>query len=496
MKLLTKKLNISSKYPIVMLHEKDAKFLGVVAPDRVELRKGFNKKTAFVDVTSNEKYIKPGHIGLYDEVDFPENTLISVKKGSRPKSLTHIKKKLHSKELTKKEIYDIVDDIYNDRLSEIELSHFLTSVYINGMTMNETINLTKAMIKYGNTLKWNKKYVVDKHSIGGVPGNRVTPIVVSILASLGLIVPKTSSRAITSPAGTADTMEVFCDVSFNLKEIKRIVNKTGACIVWGGALDLAPVDDKLIRIEHPLSLDPEGQLLASVMSKKASAGSKYVVIDIPVGDGSKVESFDEGERLAKKFKRIGKELGMKVVCSISKGEQPIGYGIGPVLEAIDILDVFKGHGPEDLKEKSLELASLILELTGKGTYNDAKHSLESGKAFQKFKEIVEAQNGSVNKNFHKMLGKYTYKVYAKSNGSVLEIDNKAIAKLAKIAGAPFMKGSGVKLYKKEDDIVKKNDLLYIVYTESKDKLKDIKEFVKKEKIINVGHNHGMIVESI
>ncbi len=496
MRLTTKILNINAHYPIVLLNKKDADYLGVVSPDRVVLKKGLKKVSAFVDITEKDYILPKGFIGLYDGFPFKDNVEIEVKVGEKPKSIPFIKKKLAGKELSAKEIDAIVDDINNDRISDIELSSFLTAIYLNGFNMKETIDLTKAMIRHGSRLKWKKGIIVDKHSIGGIPGNRVTPIVVSILAAMGFVVPKTSSRAITSPAGTADTMEVFCDVSFSLDEIRKIVNKTNGCLVWGGALDLAPVDDKLIRVEHPLSIDPEGQMLASVMSKKASAGSKYVVIDIPVGDGAKIKSYQEGEILANKFKILGEELGMVVRCSLSKGNEPIGWGIGPVLEAIDILDVLKGHGPQDLREKSLELVSMILEMTKKGSYEDAARFLDDGTALKKFKEIVEAQNGSIDKNFHAMLGKYKKDVYSDKKGEVLEINNKEIAKLAKLAGAPFLKGSGVRINKKEGDIVNKGDLLFSVFSESEEKFKEVKAYLKKNNPFNIGHVDGIIVEEL
>ena len=336
----------------------------------------------------------------------------------------------------------------------------------------------------------------DKHSIGGVPGNRTTPIVVSILAAAGLIVPKTSSRAITSPAGTADTIEVFCNVSFSIPQIKRIVKKVGACLVWGGALELAPVDDKFIHIEHALSIDPEGQVLASVMSKKKAAGSKYVLIDIPLGDEAKVERMKSAEQLAGKFKNLGKRLGMVVECAITEGGQPVGNGIGPVLEAIDIVNVLKGNGPPDLREKSLELAGILLKMTKKGNEATAKKILDSGYAFEKFKDITKAQGGSATKDFKKMLGKYRHDFVSLRSGTILRIANEEISKVSRAAGAPNDKGGGVYLHFKKGEKVKSGDIIFTIYAEKEYKLRDAIDAAKKLSPVHVGDKEEMVEEVI
>ncbi|MCK4551186.1 MAG: AMP phosphorylase, partial [Candidatus Aenigmarchaeota archaeon] len=325
---------------------------------------------------------------------------------------------------------------------------------------------------------------------------RVTPIVVSIIAACGLTIPKTSSRAITSPAGTSDTMEVFCNVSFSTEEIKRIVGETNGCLVWGGALDLAPADDKLIRAEYPLSLDPEGQVLASVMSKKKSVGSNCVVIDLPFGDGAKVKSFDAAKRLAMKFKKLGEALGMKIECTITKGDQPIGNGVGPVLEAIDIMDVLSGRGPQDLSEKSVELAGVLLKMTNKGDEETARKILESGAALDKFKQIVRSQGGTTNKDLAGMLAKKKISYYAKKTGTILKVDNKIVANLAKRAGAPKDTGAGVYLYFKRWQQVKKGDKLLDIYTSHDYKLEYTKKLLSEKDAFIIGSDKDMTVEVV
>ncbi len=497
LKLKAKLMDIVASTPVVVLNANDAVELGVYAGDRVLVQ--FNGHGIVASIDTTKKMIARGELGIYRDAQIhgvKNNCIISVSPTSRPKSIEYILKKMRGIELKKNEIWEIIGDVNNDRLSDGELGAFLTAVYIHGYTDFEVAEITRAMVDKGNSIDWGNTVVCDKHSIGGVPGNRTTPIVVSILAAAGLTVPKTSSRAITSPAGTADTIEVFCNVSLGIPEIKKIVKKTGACLVWGGALELAPVDDKFIHIEHALSIDPEGQVLASVMSKKKAVGSKYVLIDIPIGDEAKVERMKAAEELAKKFKNLGKRLDMSVECAITNGEQPVGNGIGPVLEAIDIVDVFKGRGPKDLREKSLELAGMLLKMTKNGNKETAKKILDSGKAFQKFREITEAQGGSADKNFEKMLGKYRHDIICPRSGTVLRIANEEIAKVSRTAGAPNDKGAGVYLHSKKGDNVKAEDVLFTIYAEKEYKLQDAVELAKKLKPMHVGDKNEMVEEVI
>lgn len=497
MKLKAKFMDFETGTPVVVMNIHDAKDLGVYVNDRVTLSYKKTKKTAYIETTKH--LVKIGEIGIRKEsvkYGIRKGTLIEVLPSERPASVEIIRKKLKGHELKKAEIETLVSEIHTNRLSDIELGAFVASVYIRKLSQKEILYLTRAMISCGNCLEWGNSIVADKHSIGGVPGNRVTPIVVAIVASAGVLMPKTSSRAITSPAGTADTMEVFCDVSFSSKDVKRIVKKVGACIVWGGALDLAPVDDKLIRIEHPLSIDPEGQVLASVMSKKKSVGSKYLVLDIPYGDGSKEGDIAMAEELAKKFKWLARQLDMRAECTISRGDQPIGLGIGPVPEAIDIIDVLNGNGPDDLREKSLELAGILLKMTKKGNMKTAEKILDSGQALAKFYEIVKAQNGVPGKDVRKLLGKYRKQFFAGTSGCVVRLDNRAVARTAKFAGAPKDIGSGIIFHAKKGDMVSKGDLLFEIYAKQDYKLLDAEKYARKNSLFFVGAKNVMVVETV
>ncbi|HID73115.1 TPA: thymidine phosphorylase, partial [Candidatus Micrarchaeota archaeon] len=316
---------------------------------------------------------------------------------------------------------------------------------------------------------------LDKHCIGGVAGNRTTMVVVPIIAAAGLYIPKTSSRSITSAAGTADTMEVLANVTFNLEEMKEIVLKTNGAMVWGGGMNLAPVDDKLIRIRHPLSLDPKGMLLASILGKKKSVGAQHVVIDIPIGRGVKVPYMEKGEELGKDFIEIGRSLGMDVEVLITDGAEPIGNGVGPGLECIDVMEVLEGRGPDDLRHKSILMAGKLLESCkkvkkGQG-YATAEQLIDNGKAMKKFRQIIEMQGGDPKvKTSDIEIGSYSHTVKAERGGSVFHIDNKTISKIARIAGSPRDQGAGILLHSARGQRLERGDKLFTIFAESDAKL--------------------------
>ena len=286
--------------------------------------------------------------------------------------------------------------------ADIHISAFLTACGSDNLNQEEVTYLTKSMVKIGDTIDWGKNFIVDKHCVGGLPGNRTTLIVVPIIAAYGLVMPKTSSRAITSPAGTADTMEVLAPVDLTLAQMRQVVERENGCIAWGGSVNLSPADDVLIRIERVLDFDGEGQLVASILSKKIAAGSTHILIDLPIGPTAKIRNDAEGDSLAKLLKRVGHELGVTVDAVFSDGLQPVGRGIGPMLEAYDILQVLQGDAkaPMDLRERALTLAAKIIEFqpniqAGMGRAM-AEEILTSGKAWAKFCAICDAQGGMPN----------------------------------------------------------------------------------------------------
>lgn len=322
-----------------------------------------------------------------------EGDAISVSHANPVESLSFVRSKVYGNTLSAEQINEIMKDITAGRYSDIDISSFLTACAGGRLNKQEITDLTRVMVETGDRLNWHRKLIVDKHCVGGLPGNRTSPIVISIVTAYGLTMPKTSSRAITSPSGTADTMEVFTNVDLNIASMRKVVEQENGCLVWGGAVSVSPADDILIRVERALELDSEGQLVASVLSKKIATGSTHVLIDIPIGATSKVRDLETGNWLKEYLTDIGRELGITVKVLLTDGFQPIGKGIGPALEARDILSVLKCDklAPQDLRERSIMLAGKVLEFSpdvkeGEGA-KIATQILDSGKAWEKFQAI-------------------------------------------------------------------------------------------------------------
>lgn len=491
MKLKAKKFGVTTGYPnVIIINQIDAHNHDFHPGDRVLLKKGKLETMVIIDILGahSKKIINlnPGEIGLFEEVSetlrIKNDDLLTITPADKPESIKYIRKKIDGIELTESELIKIVTDIVEGKLTEIEMTYFVSAVSIHNLTFEEITYLTKAIANSGDRFKTKKYPVIDKHCIGGVPGNRTTMVVIPIMAALGLIVPKSSSRAITSPAGTADTMECLTNVSLTLDEMKTVVKKTNACMVWGGGMNLAPADDKIIRIERPMSIDVTGLMLSSVMAKKYSVGATHVLIDIPFGKNSKVDKKSDAERLKEHFLTIGKLLGMEIIVTLTDGRQPIGNGIGPLLEAIDVMKVLenKPDAPQDLKEKSITLAGTFIEFLGKAKKghgkNLAKEILESGAAYKKMNQIIDAQG-------RKKLEKpspFKKIILSTKSGKVKEIHNKIITRITRITGAPTSDRSGIYLHKKVSDNVKKGEALFTVYAESKKKLSYVEKYLKKE----------------
>ncbi len=490
-KFKVKILDIKAGKFICIVNRETAQKLGVTALDRIELINPKNRRKIVSLIDLTEEMVKTNEIGVYidvkEKINCKENQLIEVTPVKKPESIKFIKKKMKGEKLSQKEIESIVQNIAENKISEIETAAFVTSVYIQGLDLDETTFMTKALIKSGKKLKLRGK-IVDKHSIGGLNG-RATMIVVPIIASTGLKIPKTSSKAITSAAGTGDAMNVLANVSLTTKKIMQITNKVGGVIAWGGAVDLAPADDKIIKIEHPLSLDPEGQVIASVMAKKASVGAKYLVIDLPVGKETKVKTMKKAESMAKKFIEVGKRLGIKVEVIITNGEEPSGSAFGAALEAKEALEILEGKKFNNLAQKSVELSGALLELAGKakkGKGNEmALKILKTGQALKKMKEIIKAQGKKCLTSKEIKTAKFKEKILAPKNGEISELNVYLLAHTARIAGAPGNPLAGVLLKVDEGKKVKKGEELFEIHSCNKRKLKAAVEFVKKNKVFEM-----------
>jgi len=490
MQLETDTVDLGTTRPIILLNNGDADELGAHPLDRVRIEHADGATTGIIERT--DKLVEPGTVGVTESLDHVRGT-VDVSLAGTPQSVRYVRKKLDDIELEAHELDTVVRDIYENRLSDIELSAYVSAVYTNGLSLGEIKHLTQSMSDVGRRLTWDEPVVADKHSIGGVAGNCVTPIIVSIVAEAGLTIPKTSSRAVTSPAGTADVMEVFCDVEFTTDEIESIVGETNGCFVWGGGMELSPVDDRIIRAENPLSMDPPGQVIASVLSKKRSAGSTHVVIDIPYGEGAKVESLAESRELADDFKRVGAHLNMDVACAITHGTDPIGRGVGPVIEARDVLAVLEGEGPESLRVKSLRLAEMLLDHCGVDA--SATDILESGRALERFRRILAAQNGDPGITSEVLSpGTESTIIRSERSGFTTRIDNRQLCDLARRAGAPRDSRAGLVIHRSVSEAVDEDDPLYTIYAEQPSKLDEAQTLADRLEPVRVRSKADALVE--
>ncbi|HMA25404.1 MAG TPA: thymidine phosphorylase family protein, partial [Gemmatimonadaceae bacterium] len=383
-------------------------------------------------------------------------------------SLSQVRAKVYGEKLSAAGIESIVRDIVAGRYSDIDLAAFVTVFAGAKVDSEETTALTRAMIDTGERLYWGRSPVVDKHCVGGLPGNRTSMVVVPIVAACGLTMPKTSSRAITSPAGTADAMETIAPVDLDLAHMRRVVEHEGACVVWGGRVRLAPADDVIISVERPLDFDSGTQLVASVLSKKAAAGSTHVVIDIPIGPTAKVRSTAAADVLESMLVTVGTAIGLSVRVVRTDGTQPVGRGIGPALEARDVLAVLRrcADAPADLLDRSLFLAGEVLE-TGGATAAGAgraraQDALESGAALRKFEAICAAQGGMR----EPAVASLSHVVRATRHGRISGIDNRRLARLAKLAGAPRAASAGVELHARLGTTVQRDEPLMTIHAET------------------------------
>ena len=467
---------------------------GFQALSKILVSANSHRVLAVLNVVDDHSIVNPGELGLseqaYAQLDVEECSLVTVDHAEPPKSMDAVRRKINGERLNQEDFIDIADDIAESRYSKMEMAAFLVATGQNNLDRDELLFLTRAMLQSGERMDWHESLVADKHCIGGIPGNRTSMLVVPIVSAHGMLIPKTSSRAITSPAGTADTMEVLAEVNLSPDQLHSIVRRERGCLAWGGTAKLAPVDDMLIAVERPLGIDSQGQMVASILSKKLAAGATHLLIDIPVGPTAKVRQMRQALALRKLFEFVGDQLGVYLEVVITDGRQPIGRGIGPALEARDIMQVLENDpdAPRDLRQKALQLAGRVLEfdpdVRGGQGYAIAREILDSGRAIAKMNAIINAQ-GARSIDLHP--GRLCHEVRAESEGVVINIDNLQMSKIARIAGAPMDKKAGVDLLKKLGDPVSKGELLYRIYAEFPSDFKFTQNLAR--------HNNGYVIGS-
>ena len=476
---------------VVFIHERavHAGQLGFRPLDRVRVvgthpESGARREIGGILNFCTDDLLAPDEIGLsrlaFVELALPQGTPVTATLMPAPASVDLVRHKLGGGRLERDAFDAILREIVEHRYSKVELSMFVLACALRRLDLDELTDLTRAMIDCGTSLAFGAGPIADKHCVGGVPGNRTTMIVVPILAACGVTVPKTSSRAITSPAGTADTMGVLAEVALAPRRMHEVVSKVGGCIAWGGALGLAPADDILITVERPMGVDTEAQMVASILAKKKTAGATHALIDVPLGETAKVRSHEEAEYLSGLFHAVARSIGLGVEVLVTEAHAPIGRGIGPRLEALDVLAVLRrdADAPSDLREKSLYLAARILEMVGAAApaegYRRAREALDAGDALRKFDEIVDAQG----RREPPPAAPHRIELGAPADGRIRAVDCWAMAKIAKLAGAPATPAAGIWLRRSAGDVVSRGEPLFEIHAQTGDPLRFAREYAE------------------
>lgn len=477
--------------PVVFIHEEAVRAgqLGFRPLDRVRVVGRHPETGAVCEIGGvlnfcSNALITAGEIGLsrlaFRDLGLPEGTEVTATLTPAPASVDLVRGKLAGERLDRAAFDAILGEVVQHRYSKVELSMFVLACALRRLDTDEIIDFTRAMIASGSSLDFGPGPIADKHCVGGVPGNRTTLVVVPILAALGVTVPKTSSRAITSPAGTADTMGVLAEVALTPARLHEVVSRTGGCIAWGGALDLAPADDIMITVERPMGVDTETQMVASILAKKKTAGATHALIDVPVGPTAKVRERDDAVRLGEMFETVAAAIGLRLEVVVTDALAPIGRGIGPRLEALDALAVLRRapDAPLDLREKSLFLAARILEMVGAAPpgegYRRAREALESGAAGRKLDEIVDAQG----RREPPLEAPHRCPVPSPADGRIRAIDCWAMAKIAKLAGAPASESAGIWIGRSVGDVVARGEPIFELHAQTREQLAFAREYAE------------------
>lgn len=472
--LHVRRLGLETQHePIVVMHVDCpvARSEGFAARAQIELvAEGRSAIATLYQV--RDGIVGPHEIGMSEAVwsrlGVADGTAAIIRHPQPVASMSAVRAKLYGHKLEPSRIHEIIADVARERYSDVELAAFVSAFSSQPPDFSEMVALTQAMVDVGDRLSWPGAMVLDKHSVGGLPANRTTPLIVSIVAAAGLVIPKTSSRAITSPAGTADAMETMAPVDLDVAAMRRVVEKEGGCIVWGGSVCLSPADDILIRVERALDIDSPAQLVASVLSKKIAAGSTHVLLDLPVGPTAKVRTESDAAELGAHLEAVGRALGILALPIKTDGRQPVGRGIGPALEARDVLSVLRRgrDGPADLEERACLLSGKLLELAGlapeRSGRAEAAAILADGRALAKFMAICEAQGGFGEPPQAPLRHDFA----SFQEGRVEVIDNRELARIAKLAGAPSAKAAGVEIHVRLGDIVEKGRPLFSIHAET------------------------------
>ncbi|MBR7159102.1 MAG: thymidine phosphorylase [Alphaproteobacteria bacterium] len=456
---------------IVFIHRNNETFKGSTLDSlsKVEIHGGLKPIYGKVVLVDSEDIVKPDELGLseagFSNINLPEGSEVSMVPAPPPASINSVQRKIKGGVLSAREYRAIVSDISLQKYSKIEIAA-LQVANSSFLTPQEVLAMTEAIAEQQPVMKWNRDIVVDEVCLGGVPGNRVSLIVTAIAIGAGMCMPKIARKAVGESSSAIDVMETLCNTDMEESDIRKIVEEIGGCISWcGGKFSVAPIDNILLDVEKSLSIGMPQQMVVSIMSKAISAGVTHLVVDIPVGMNTLVRTMGEAMRLRKLMEYVGDMLGIDVNVAITDGSEPIGRGVGPVLEARDVMNVLRcsDEAPRELREKSLFIAGRILEfdprLRGGHGYYRAQEILDSGRALEMIKRLIHAQS----RNTPMPLGQLTRDITAPVTGVIESIDGNQINRIAIMAGAPGDAGAGIDLLKSVGDEVEQGEPLYRIH---------------------------------
>lgn len=426
-----------------------------------------------------------------------------------------IENKKNGYELTNEEIEYFVKNYTNGEIPDYQAAALIMAICINGMTQDEILSLTVAMAKSGDVLDLSdiSEHIVDKHSTGGV-GDKITLIVMPIIAALGIPVAKMSGRGLGITGGTADKLESIpgYNINISIDEFKQNIKDIGISLI-AQTLNLAPADKKIYALRDTISCTNSIPLIASsIMSKKIAAGADSIVLDVTCGKGAFMPNKEEGKKLAKMMSLIGKWAKRKTICVLTNMDEPLGHSVGNTLEVVEAVNALKGKMTDDVREVVLNLSIQMMYLSGKypnivESKDKVLEVINNGKAYEKFKELVAKQGGDV--SYIEDLGKFEKApiitpVLSEKDGFVEELDAGKVGKAGLELGIGRMHKEdsidyrvGMIFNKKIGDKVEKGDILAYVHANSPEKSEKCVEEIKNAyKIGNKKINKKNIIEII
>ena len=487
---------------IVIINTEQAADYGIKDDDKISLIRKWEEFV--VDVALSDKYVQANEIWVTKDFleEYPimewDTVLVSFVKNN-PLSMQAIRKKLLWKKINEEEIDAIIEDVKDNKINDLVLAYYVATSFFYKSDIHELAYTTKATAYTWDIYRF-PGVVAGKYCIWWVPGNETTMIIVPILASLWITLPKSFSKAITSPAATGECVNVLMDIEFDKQEIIRITDRVWACLVWNEKLNLAPVNDRIIKVSAPLGMEPYARMISSIMAKNYAMWINHCLIDIPMWPTAKVWTLKDAKRVAKRFREIWEYLWIKMDVEITDGSQPIGRWIWACLQAREALRILQQHSDksEDLEKKAIFLAAKILLLCGKVKSMKAaatlvKSQLNNWEAWKKMQEIIKAQNWNPNiKSEDIQLGKFSHDVIAEKDCIIKKVDMKHLNTMVRWLWAPKQYEAWIYLYKRLWDKVRKWEIIYTMYSNSANKLNLIKQMQNEKDFYGYSTNKYFI----